>query len=64
MPRSTMKPLKNQKVVKDDMSPQTRDEKEYLDFELFTILQQAKKQVHDEESEYDELPQVQEQVIQ
>jgi hypothetical protein len=42
IPRSTKKAFKPRTEKKDEMSPQTRDEKEYLDFELFTILQEAK----------------------
>lgn len=50
--RSTKKQYKPKEEKKDNMNQQTKDEKEYLDPELFTILQDVKDAI--ERGELDE----------
>lgn len=50
VPRSTKKAFKPVTEKREEMSPRTREQKEYLDIELFEILQQQKKQ-KDEDSD-------------
>ena len=46
--------MKFKVVKKDNMDEQTRDEKEYLGSELFTILQQVKKDHDYEDDSFEE----------
>ena len=52
MPRSQKKAFKPRVVKKDNMDEQTKDEKEYLGGELFTILQEVKKEFDTDEVEH------------
>ena len=49
MPRSEKPAFKPQVVKKDNTDQQTKDEKEYLGDELFTMLKEAKIKTKDEE---------------
>lgn len=51
MPRSEKPAFKPQVVKKDNTDQQTKDEKEYLGEELFTMLKEAKIKTKDEDQE-------------
>jgi len=51
MPRSEKPAFKPQVVKKDNTDQQTKDEKEYLGEELFTMLKEAKIKTKDEDHE-------------